>query len=242
MYINSLDTHSTQDLARACAEKQARRRRASSRESDPCYELFRRAFAPSPDQQAWQAILEQYERLVQHWLFPCATTQEALKDTTQDTFIRFWQGIKNKKPPFDARFSNTQDVMGYLKKCAITTRIRAAREADRRRKLQKRLMDSFQVDTLLSRTGRDEEDAQRLADLKAQILPRLKDERERVVFELSYHDGLPPREIYEQRPELFADAKEVSRIKENLLKRLRRDKSLREWWDDGGNPPINGLI
>jgi DNA-directed RNA polymerase specialized sigma subunit len=95
---------------------------------------------------------------------------------------------------------------------------------------------------MLSRIGQDEEGIQRLADLKAQIRSRLKDERERVVFELSYHYGLPPREIYERRPELFTDAKEVSRIKENLLKRLRRDKSLREWWDHGGNSPISDLV
>ena len=45
-------------------------------------------------------------------------------------------------------------------------------------------------------------------------------------MELSYGYGLAPARIAEVHPEYFADAREVRRIKERLVKRARR--SLRE--------------
>jgi DNA-directed RNA polymerase specialized sigma24 family protein len=228
MPVESLDSCSTQDLAQACAQS-ASRRRASPHESDPCYELFRRALAPLPDQQAWEAILNQYHRLVRLWL-----GQYAEDDTLQETFARFWQAQTNTAESFAARFPDIKSVMGYLKSCALTVRFRAARAEARRHQLLEHLQDLAQTETASARLDRHES-AGRERDLKAQVLARLKGERERVVFESSYHYDLPPREILQRRPGLFANVREVSRVKENLLKRLRRDKDLKKWWTGGGN-------
>ena len=228
MSIESSDSYSTQDLARACAE-QASRRRAPSREPDFCYELFRRALAPLPDQGAWEAILSQYHRLVRLWL-----GQYAEDDTLQETFTRFWQAQTNTAGSFTARFPDIKSVMGYLKSCALTVRFRAARAEARRRQLLEHLQDRAQTE-MASVHLDHHESAGRERDFKAQVLTRLKGERERVVFESSYHYDLPPREIYERHPALFANVREVSRVKENLLKRLRRDQDLKKWWTGGGN-------
>ena len=218
-----LDSCSTKDLARACAQ-QASRRRAPAREPAPCYELFCRAFAPSPDEDAWQAILNQYRRLVSHWL-----GQHASEDTIQDVFLRFWKAQQDAASSFTAHFSNIGAVMGYLKRCAVTVRIEAGREAERQHRLWERLRDASLVKLVLARAqaGREHTDS----DYKQLMLSRLKDEKERAVFEGTYYYSLTPREIQAMRPDLFPDAKAVSRVKENLLKRLRRDRELEEYWN-----------
>jgi DNA-directed RNA polymerase specialized sigma24 family protein len=231
MPIEPLDSYSTPDLARACAE-QASRRKLPPREPDCCYELFRRALAPLPDQGAWQAILDQYHRLIRLWL-----GQYAGDDTLQETFARFWQAQTNAAEPFVTRFPNLKSVLAYLKSCALTVRFRAARAEARRRQLLEHLQDRAQTGTASVRLD-PHESAGREQDFKAQVLARLKGERERVVFESSYYDALPPREIYARHPGLFANVQEVSRVKENLLKRLRRDQDLRKWWSGGGNSSV----
>jgi hypothetical protein len=56
----------------------------------------------------------------------------------------------------------------------------------------------------------------------------MQSEQERRVIYGSFALALKPREIYAQSGELFDDVKEVYRIKENVLARLRRDAELRK--------------
>jgi DNA-directed RNA polymerase specialized sigma24 family protein len=228
MPIEPLDSYSTQDLAQACAEH-ASRRPAPPCAPDPCYELFRRAFALSPDQEAWRAILNQYHRLVRHWL-----RQYAEDDTVQEVFERFWRAQKNAEKLFVARFPNIGAVMGFIKSCAATVRIKAWREEERQRELVERLCSAPPVDLVPPRTGSLPDHT----DFKQLVLSRLKNEGERVVFELTYHYGLSPGDIQAERPHLFPDVQTVYRVKENLLKRLRRDQDLKRWWADGGNSSV----
>lgn len=222
MDLEQLGSCSIQDLARACAE-QTSRRRVPPRDSDPCYELFRRAFAPCSEEDAWQAILDQYQKLVSYWL-----GQHANEDTIQEVFLRFWQAQRGAASSFAARFPNTGAVMGYLRKCTISVRIEAGRKENRWHILWETLHDRALVELILARAQSDQGHSD--FDLKQLVLSRLKNERERVVFELTYYYGLPPREIQAMRPDLFLEARAVGRVKENLLKRLRRDQRLCEWW------------
>jgi hypothetical protein len=98
------------------------------------------------------------------------------------------------------------------------------------RALQERLTSATRANLVLLRPCSDRWAAE--FDLKQLVLSRLKDEREETVFEATYRRGLPPREIQAERPDLFPDTRAVHRVKENLLKRLRRDPQLRAWWDD----------
>ena len=217
-----MDTCSTEDLARACAQHSSRQRTPVC-EPDPCYELFRRAFAPCPDDDAWQFILNQYWGLVSFWL-----GQHASEDTIQEVFLRLWKAQQGATPPFATRFPTIRAVMGYLKRCAIAVRIEAWREEERRQLLWERLRDATRLELVLAHTWPDQAHAS--FDCKQLILARLKDEAERVVFELTYYYDLTPAEIQAERTDLFPDVRTVHRIKENLLKRLRRDRELREWW------------
>ena len=213
---------SVEALARACAQ-QASRQGTPAVEPDPCYELFRRAFDLPPDDSAWQAVLSQYHRLISYWL-----GQYGSEDTVQEVFVRFWKAQRAAAFSFTARFPNIGAVMGYLKRCALTVRFEAGREEERWRALQERLCDAMLVETILGHVvpDRSHEDF----DYRPIVLARLADEREQAVFELAYRCDLAPREIQAERPDLFPDVRAVYRVKENLLKRLRRDPDLRQWW------------
>jgi DNA-directed RNA polymerase specialized sigma24 family protein len=211
---------SVDELASACAQ-QASRDRTSIRELDPCYELFCRALASPPDEDAWRAIVNQYRRLVLHWL-----GQHANDDTCQEVFIRFWKTQQAARSSFASRFRNTSVVVGYLKQCAVSVRINTGREEERLRKIRERVQDDALAELIQARVS-----PQGHADFdpKSYVQSNLKDERERVLFELMYRFDLTPREIQMERPVLFPETRTVYRVKENLLKRLRRDQELQEW-------------
>ena len=208
MDLERLDSRSIRDLALACAE-QTSRSRAPARESDPCYELFRRAFAPSPDDAAWQAILNQYRREIFLWL-----RQYSSKDTIQEVLLRFWKAHQSSGLSFTARFPNTSAVMGYLKKCAITVRFEIRREEEQQRILCEKLRDPTLAKQVLTRAQSHRGYAN--SDFKQFILSKLKNEQEQVVFEGTYYYGLAPREIQAERPDLFSSAQVIYRVKENL--------------------------
>jgi DNA-directed RNA polymerase specialized sigma24 family protein len=211
-----LDCYSVEDLAHACAQR-ASWRDAPTPSPDPCYELFRRAFAHVLDNDAWCAILSQYQRLVRHWL-----GQYASEDTCQDVFIRFWKAQQDEARPFATRFPNTSAAMAYLRRCAIAVRIEGWREEERANRAQERLQATTVV---ASHNGEHPSD-----ELKQLVLSRLNDERERVVVDLTWRYHLKPGEVQAERPDLFPDVGRVYRVKENLMKRLRRDLELAEWW------------
>ncbi|MGB0386977.1 MAG: hypothetical protein ACPGWR_19350, partial [Ardenticatenaceae bacterium] len=67
--------------------------------------------------------------------------------------------------------------------------------------------------------------------IREQIQSRLKDDEERLVYYLSFESGLKPRQIAEKYAKQFENAKQVSRIKERIVKRLRDDLQLRSLWE-----------
>lgn len=204
MDVAGLDACSTKDLAQACA-RQASRRRVATCEPDPCYELFRRAFAPAPDDDAWQYILNQYGGLVSFWL-----GQYASEDAIQEVFLRLWKAQQGAPSPFATRFPTMRAVMGYLKHCAAAVRIEAWREEERRQLLWERLRDATRLELVLAHTWPDQAHAS--FDYKQLILARLKDEAERAVFELTYYYDLTPAEIQAERPDLFPDVRAAHRV------------------------------
>jgi hypothetical protein len=64
-------------------------------------------------------------------------------------------------------------------------------------------------------------------ELWQEISARLQNEKERKVMYGSFVLALKPRELYAQFRETFRDVKEVYRVKENVIARLRRDTNFR---------------
>jgi DNA-directed RNA polymerase specialized sigma24 family protein len=218
MAIDTAQSRSIEDLARECARR-ASRRDASG--PNPCYELFRRACVPPQDQAAWTAILTQYHKLVLHWL-----DQYATDDTAQEVFTRFWQAQQNASKPFPTRFPNIGAVMAYLKRCAAAVRNDAWRAENKRIELQERLQTAHVAHLVAAHS----QPAHAEFHFRQSIRSKFNDEEEQVVFELTYCYDLKPREIADERPDLFPDVNRIYRVKENLLKRLGRDPELRIWW------------
>ncbi len=210
------------DLARLCGRHQSRE---VSRvyAIGHCYELFRRAVVERDD-AAWQAVISIYRRLVLYWLGPHAD-----EDTLQEVFLRFWQLHRHRSPPFTTRFPNIGAVMGYLKQCAIAVRIEAGRAQERERRLWERVRRAAVLEAVVIIEAYETPQDDR-PNIREAILSRVQSERERVVFEGTYHHGLAPREIQARWPDLFPTKQDVYRVKEKLLKRLRRDKELRKLW------------
>jgi DNA-directed RNA polymerase specialized sigma subunit len=51
----------------------------------------------------------------------------------------------------------------------------------------------------------------------------LEDEREKIVLEFAYVFDMSAKEILAQNPQYFSEVREIYRIKENILRRLRRN-------------------
>jgi len=209
------------ELARRCAEAMARYRRRQTHDPGPCYELFRRALEHR-DERAWAALYDQYHRLVRRRVRNAPGEPDALVNRA---FERFWRAIP---PERFADFATLDKLLAYLKRCAQSVAIDARREQERRQVYEAAL------DTL-SKTDPDPATSpmEHLLDeimgeqIFEHVRQRLSGHRERTVFRASLEWGLKPAQIAARWPDLFADAQQVSRIKERIFRRLRRDGELR---------------
>jgi hypothetical protein len=121
--------------------------------------------------------------------------------------------------------------------------IEAGRQEQARRLLEEKLRNAVHLELIIAQ-AQPTHGSGELA-FKQLIRSKLKTKEEQVVFEAAYYYDLPPRDIQSQWPDLFPDAPSVYRIKENLLKRLRRDEDLRAYLigaqearaEDGGKSP-----
>ena len=210
----------TTELARACA-KSAAQFHVMENQQDPCYELFCRAAASPSDDAAWEAIFNQYSRLVTHWL-----GEYAGEDSIQETFVRLWQSLR-QSADLSSHFPNIQAIMSYFKRCAISTRIDSFRKAEYQEFALEALGTASSMEMTLAHAQVEQTiDYQLLREL---ILSKLRNEKERVVFELTYDLGLSPREIQSKRPALFPNVQTIYHVKRNFLSRLQHDVELREF-------------
>ncbi|HSJ58080.1 MAG TPA: hypothetical protein VLC95_12920 [Anaerolineae bacterium] len=211
------------ELARRCAQEMARGRQGDEAGGASCYELFRRAVADR-DQAAWDVLYTQYERLVRYWLGGGVQDPDAL---VARTFARFWQALPAERL---GDFANLDKLLAYLKRCAQTTAIDARRQMERRR-LREELVENVADRGL---PGADACGDSVLARMEARELYEhalgcLQGPEEQLVFRASFEWQLSPREIAGRWPHVCADAREVSRVKERICRRLRRDEKCKNF-------------
>lgn len=189
-----------------------------SHNASHCYELFYRAVVQM-DEQAWASLYDQYHRLIRHWLRPAPGNLDVL---VNQVFVRFWRALS---PVRFADFYCLEKIMAYLKCCARSVAVDAQRQQAR----QQRVKDA------LARTGPTPivESAEGVLDkvvngrLYEYAREHLNDPQERLAFRASFEWGMGPKFIAERWPDDFGSAREVTRIKERILKRLRRDERVR---------------
>jgi DNA-directed RNA polymerase specialized sigma24 family protein len=231
--VNKLDIQNLtlSGISHRCAQESDRF--FNRKEHDPrfCYELFRRAILDQ-NQIAWDRILSQYQRLVTHWVERHAAfpgSGEEVQFFTNRAFEKMWIGISPKK--FD-KFTNLKSILKYLQMCVHSVMV------DYVRKKEPALVDDAPEDlTEQPHSGAaivedaivDELDGR---ELWRWLQEQLQDEREKCVVYAMFVYDLKPREVVDQCQDLFDDVKEVYRVKENLLARLRRNEDLRQFFDD----------
>jgi DNA-directed RNA polymerase specialized sigma24 family protein len=142
-----------------------------------------------------------------------------------ETFERLWRAIP---PDRFAEFPTLGGILEYLKRCARCVAVDARRREERKR-AEEAALARLQA---LGAGGKPSPSEQALdAIVGEQLIERARERLhglgEQLVFRASFEWDLQPGTIAERWPGVFASAREVSRIKERILRRLRRDRGLR---------------
>lgn len=213
-------------VAERCAQETDLYRSGRDGDWRHCYELFSRAIVDCCE-RAWELVYRQYMPLVQGWVrrhpaFPASGQEPA--DLANQAMARMWGAVG---PDRLRRFPDLKSVLRYLQMCVhsvILDRVRARSRPDAVSldDLAGTRAVSDPVDTETRVIDRLER--QRLWDA---VRERLRDDRELAVVFGSFVLGLKPRQLLEHYAGQFSDVREVYRIKENVLARLRRDTELR---------------
>ncbi len=208
-------------VAERCADESERYRTQQESDSRYCFELFRRAIVERID-AAWTLLFEQYERLVMKWIYDhpaFATSGESADYFLTLAFERFWQAVTPTK--FSEKFATLGAVLQYLKLCVGGALIDHARSQQRAGKAQPLdqvshfLPSQFNLEKAIS-------DRSARQSLWQQVVSQAKNDQERIVMEEAFLYDMAAADIAQRHPDLFDNVKQVYRVKENLLKRLRR--------------------
>jgi DNA-directed RNA polymerase specialized sigma24 family protein len=217
-------------LAHRCAQETDRFFLRQAHDPQYCFELFRRAIA-GRDQRAWDLIYRQYHPLVTSWV----TRHSAFHSSGEEAqyflnraFEKMWSALE---PERFCQFPSLKSLLRYLQMCVnsvVYDHVRraeipqaelephavAAREAAND-SLPEQILDHVQQEELWSA-----------------VSARLRDDQERLVVHGSFVLGLKPRELYNHYEGSFRDVREIYRVKENVLARLRRDEALKRIFGD----------
>ncbi len=224
-----MHSSSIAELARRCAEEMARYQRERHGDSSSCFELFRRALEQGDD-EAWASIYSQYHRLVRGWLGKALGKSDFLVNRV---FERFWRATS---PQGLARFASLGSILEYLKRCAISEAGDEGRRLKRRQQEEQALHHVHAVMCQLGTEFSPEQVVDRVAqeELFTCVTQALHSVEERLVFRAMFEWGLKPRMLVERWPDTFESPPQVSRIKARILRRLARDKVLRDLLGWGG--------
>jgi len=191
----------------------------------PCFELFRRALVDGSE-RAWGVVYLQYHAQVTRWVqrhSSFSTCGEDAPYLVNRAFERMWSAVS---PAKFSRFPDLKSLLRYLQMCAYSVVVDAVRRSG---------PPVVDVEAVVLPVGGapggravdDHAIAQvHRAEFWEAVTNRLNDEAERCVVYASYVLGLKPRQVLEEYPQTFQSVRDVYRIKENVLARLRRDETL----------------
>jgi hypothetical protein len=217
-------------LARRCAEETERFFREQRANDAFCFELLRRALVLR-SQQAWDRVYQQYRTMIVGWIqrHPSfALCNEEIHFFVNGTFTRIWKWCT---PAKFGSFATLPKVLAYFRACAysdVSDYFRQHVEPQQMEVWLDAIGEELPAPPTVSAgmAGAEREAFWRVVD------ERLQSEAERVLVEDHFGLGYKPREIWGLHPQIFADVQEVYRVKENLLRRLRRDPALRQFFPD----------
>jgi hypothetical protein len=190
-------------------------------------ELFRRAICER-DELAWEALYTQYRGLVRAWLcrHPAwPSIGDDCEEWVNCVFERFWSAIT---PERFGSFPSLAALLRYLKLCTHSVLLDELRA---RHGQQTKSPSEEIVATGIGDAEHMVTEGAASAALWAAIDAEVKDDAERLVAHLSLALELKPQEVYARHPERFASVTQVYTVKRNLLDRLRRNPTIRQFLD-----------
>lgn len=185
------------------------------------YELFRRAVVEN-NQEAWEAIYQQYWRLVAAWVH---LPGRPVEDEVNDAFLKFFHGAKAE--PFTAKFQDFTSLMGYFKTTAYHVKMDVIRKMQSRAEVNAEDRSSIdqvpenRADPFQTPVPRIIESRERYR----QLLKRMKDDKECLILKLTIVRKKPV-DIYAEYADIFESVEEVYRIKERIFKRLAAEQAV----------------
>ncbi len=194
--------------------------------NDPryCYEIFLRAICKR-NQAAWNFIFQQYESLVTKWVRQhrlITAVNEEVAYFVNRAFERMWLALTPKRCD---HFPNLKSILRYLQMCvggAIQDYMRQKEQATYRNQIEPEESHDPKDESTLGSDAKIVNDDECRA-LWAWIEEQLKTDKEYIIIHDSFVLNLKPSNISEAHQGLFKNTKEISRIKDNVLRRLRRN-------------------
>ncbi len=225
MKDNTLFTLPLNQISEKCRQEDERFH--NDRESDPryCYELFRRAFLENSE-AAWEMIYQQYYPQMMRWI----QRKEGILHCGEEPayFVnrglgKFWAQICKKS--FSEEFPHLGGILSYLRTCLTAEYI----DYLRKNKMPKNNIIQVSLTERMEMTSASpisiESDfirKENIENIRLWIAEEFSDEREKVVLESVYYYGLSANEILQLHSDLFKSKTHIYRVKENLMRRIRR--------------------
>ena len=189
------------------------------------YELFRQAIVDQND-EAWAECIARYRPLLIAWAntSSSAALGEQCNDIADEAFARAWSALT---PSRFAGFPSLPPLLGYLRSCVAAVVIDGLRaQQARQRRIQYIEPSSVETPEQVVLDRMEQTELWRIAQATAKTL------QEQAVLYDHFVLGLPPREIQQRHPELFASTALIYKIKRNLVGRLQRSPEVQQIYLD----------
>lgn len=211
-----------EEVSQRCAEESARYFHGQEHDTAYCFELFRRAFSRR-DQLAWAHIYQIYQPLMAGWVqrhkgFP--GSGEEVQYFINRAYERMWSAVPWEK---FGRFNDLKSVLRYLKMCVgsvIIDHLRSQAKLTLEELSEPVIEEAYRHDPSLEDRVFDSVGGEALWE---QIEALGIDRQEYCVLYGSFVLGLKPRQLLEHYSGEFDDVRQIYRVKENVLARLRRN-------------------
>lgn len=219
-------------LRRRCEQETRLFFQRQQHDSQYCFELFRRAILAGDD-EAWEAVYAQYYPMVVGWVrrhSSFASVREEAQYFANSAFGKMWVSLTSTPERF-THFPNLAALLRFLQMCSHSVIIDHLRAEKRSQLGELNKQKSGETDEPDIPAPDFAPDYTEHREIWGQIIAGLHDEKERLVVTGTFIYDLRPGDIYEIRPKIFTDVREVYRIKQNVLARFRRDEAFKRLFD-----------
>ena len=178
-------------------------------------EIIRRALIEQTD-ESWSVLQHCFSETIRVWIRSHSNSDVALLRDSEEsyiaqTFSRFWYAMRNQH----VEFTTLSVALRYLHATLSGILIDTLRSH-----LRMQAREAPFPELSNEPSAGEPLDSQSLWESLERLLC---DERERRIFYLLYYCGLKPREIVVRCSQEFDDVKEIYRLNNNIIGRLRRN-------------------